>query len=391
MTKKICIVGMGPAGLMAGTVLLQRGFEVHFFDHKKAAGRKFLVAGHGGFNLTHSEEKNAFIQKYNQPIIQNAFESFDNTDWINWLEKEIDIKTFVGSSGKIFPLKGIKPIEVLTNWMTKIINLGGQFHYSHELTNFTSTTVTFSKNNQLIHTSFDFLILAIGGASWSKTGSTGTWLSLIESKGVQCKPFEASNSGFEMADWTKTAELLEGQTLKNIEIHFDNLTRKGDIVIADYGLEGAPVYFVNKAFRENRAGALEIDLKPTKTKEEIIKILHASKNSTEGLKQLNLSKTAIQLLKLHTKKDEFSTPEILAGIIKGLKFKPASLRPVDEVISTVGGISTAAVTDNFQLKNFKTIFVCGEMLDWDAPTGGYLIQGCVSSGYVAGTAISREI
>ena len=238
--------------------------------------------------------------------------------------------------------------------------------------------------------SFDFLVFALGGASWSKTGSIGTWLSLFERKGIICKLFEASNSGFEMPDWHKIADSLEGQTIKNCEVKFDNLQKKGDFVISKYGLEGTPIYYMNKAFRSNKNGCLFIDLKPTKTKEEITTILSKSKNITEGLKNLNLSKTAIQFVKLHTSKEEFSSPEQLSEMIKAMKFTPTSLRPIDEVISTIGGISMDAINPDFRLKNFEHIYTCGEMLDWDAPTGGYLIQGCVSSGHFVASTILRE-
>lgn len=387
--KKVCIIGTGPAGLMAGTILLEQGFEVHFFDHKNTAGRKFLVAGNGGFNLTHSEISEDFIEKYNHPYLQSAFKQFDNQDWINWLRK-IEIETFIGSSGKIFPLKGIKPIEVLTAWMNRIKELGGIFHFSHKFIDFNEKEVVFSKKSVKISHCFDFLVFAMGGSSWKKTGSTGEWKEIIEERGIQCLSFEASNSGFELDDWSELSK-LEGQTIKNSEISFNSTKKMGDIVISSYGLEGTPIYFVNKDFREDRKGYFTIDFKPTKTQKEICEVLSQSKNMTEGLKKLNLSKTVIQLIKNRTTKEEFSSPPILSKIIKEMKFYPISLRPIDEVISTVGGISMDAVTEDFQLKKYPNIFACGEMLDWDAPTGGYLIQGCVSTGFVVGTSIQKRL
>ncbi len=382
--KKVCIVGMGPAGLMAGTQLLLRGYDVHFFDHKKAAGRKFLVAGHGGFNLTHSEPKELFVEKYNRPLIQEAFQQFDNEQWIAFLRDFIGIETFVGSSGKIFPVKGIKPIEVLDNWLVKLKSLGSIFHYSHSLLDFDRHSVTFLYKEKTVKVECDRIILAMGGASWTKTGSTGEWLQLLQGKNIPCLPFQSSNSGFEMENWEKASE-LEGQTLKNVEIQLGGMKRLGDVVISNYGLEGAPIYYVNSEYRENRNEMLKIDLKPTKNPEEIISVLRNAKNTTEGLKNLKLSKTVIQLIKLRTNKEEFSSPEIIANRIKGLTFQITSQRPIDEVISTVGGISLEAVSSTFELKNWENVYAVGEMLDWDAPTGGYLIQGCVSTGFVVGT------
>ena len=387
--KKVCIVGMGPAGLMAGTILLEQGFEVHFFDHKKAAGRKFLVAGNGGFNLTHSEISETFVEKYNRPYLQAAFQQFDNQEWINWLSK-IGIETFVGSSGKIFPVKGIKPIEVLSAWIKRIEVLGGIFHFSHKLADFNEKEVVFTQKSSNISHFYDFLVLAMGGASWKKTGSTGEWKNILEAKGVDCKPFEASNSGFELKDWSEIAH-LQGQSIKNIEVTFNTTSKIGDIVISTYGMEGTPIYFVNKEYRKDPQGCFSIDFKPTKTLEEIKEVLANAKNITSGLKKLNVSPVSIQLIKLRTSKEEYSSPIILAEIIKGMKFYPSSLRPIDEVISTVGGVSMEAITRDFQLKCYDKVFVCGEMLDWDAPTGGYLIQGCVSSGYKVAMSISRLI
>ncbi len=383
--KKICVIGTGPAGLMAGTTLLERGYEVHFFDHKKAAGRKFLVAGHGGFNLTHSESSTIFIEKFTHPFIQSAFTNFDNFTWINWL-KNIGIETFTGSSGKIFPLKGIKPIEVLSAWMERITQIGGLFHFSHKFVDFNEKEVIFTKNSAKIEHSYDFLILAMGGNSWKKTGSTGEWKDLLIKKGVICEKFESSNSGFELAQWNELSE-LEGQTIKNIEASYGSHSKKGDIVISKYGLEGAPIYFLNKAYRENRNSLLSIDLKPTKTKEELQQVLKKAKNTTEGLKALKLSKATISLLKQKTTKEEYGSYLQMAENIKSLKFSPSSLRPIDEVISTIGGVSMDSIKESFELKTHPNVFVCGEMLDWDAPTGGYLIQGAVSTGFMVGNSI----
>lgn len=390
MTPKIVgIVGAGPAGLMAGTILLENGFEVHFFDHKKTAGRKFLVAGNGGFNLTHSEERQQFIEKYNHPFIQNAFLKFDTIAWRNWLQS-IGIETFVGSSGKVFPVKGIKPIDVLTNWLNRIEELGGTFHYSHKLVDFSENEAIFQCGADEIRFEYDYLVLAMGGASWKKTGSTGEWKTILEEKGVECEPFQSSNSGFEMDDWEKMAD-LEGQILKNTKVQFGSILRKGDVVISSYGLEGAPIYFVNKEFRKNCDKYFSIDLKPTKSVDEIQFVLEKSKNCTEGLKKLNLSKAAIQLLKRRTTKEEFSDVSTLSHIVKKLTFQPQSLRPIDEVISTIGGISMESINESFQLKKFPTIYACGEMLDWDAPTGGYLLQACVSTGFVVGSSLTSLV
>ncbi|MDB0011392.1 NAD(P)/FAD-dependent oxidoreductase [Crocinitomicaceae bacterium] len=376
---KIGIVGMGPAGLMAGSQLAKAGNEIHLFDHKKAAGRKFLVAGNGGFNLTHSEEIISFIEKYDKALIQQAVKEFDNNDWRVFLEKEIKVPTFIGSSGKIFPEKGIKPITVLYNWLNYLTHYGATFHYEHSLLDFDSSSITIKYQGETIKQEFDYVIIALGGGSWRTTGSTAEWVDLLKSKKIDCVPLVASNSGFEINGWEKFKE-IEGQTIKNVVVSHGEETKEGDIVISSYGLEGTPIYYMNRSFRNNPKEALKIDLKPTKAIEEIKTVLATSKNFTEGLRRLKLSKGTIQFLKLFLSKEVFTSMEDLANSIKNLQITPQSLRPIDEVISTVGGVSMNEINSNFELKKIKDVYICGEMLDWDAPTGGYLIQACVASG-----------
>jgi uncharacterized flavoprotein (TIGR03862 family) len=386
---KIGIVGMGPAGLMVGSQLAKAGHEVHLYDHKKAAGRKFLVAGNGGFNLTHSEELTSFIQKYDQAFIQEAVQEFDNNDWRTFLEKEIKIPTFIGSSGKIFPEKGIKPITVLYNWLNYLNYYKASFHYEHSLVDFDSNSITIKHHEETKKLEFDKVIIALGGGSWKTTGSTAEWVELFKKKEIECVPLEASNSGFESNNWGKFNG-IEGQIIKNVAVFFGEESKEGDVVISSYGLEGTPIYYMNRSFRNNPLEKLKIDLKPTKTMEEIKTTLSKSKNFTEGLKKLKLSKGTIQFLKLFLTKETFISLEELAKSIKNLQITPNSLRPIDEVISTVGGVSMAEINSNFELKNKKGVYLCGEMLDWDAPTGGYLIQACVSSGYKVAQSILKK-
>ena len=386
---KIGIVGMGPSGLMAGSQLAKAGHEVHFFDHKKAAGRKFLVAGNGGFNLTHSEEVKSFINKYDKELIQKAVQEFDNNDWRTFLEKELKVPTYIGSSGKIFPEKGIKPITVLYNWLNYLKYYKASFHYEHSLVDFDFNSITIKHQEDTKKLEFDKVIIGLGGGSWKMTGSTAEWIELFNNKKIECKPLIASNSGFEINHWEKFKD-VEGQTIKNVVVSFGEEKKEGDIVISSYGLEGTPIYYMNRNFRNNPTGKLKIDLKPTKTMEEIKTSLSKSKNFTEGLRKLKLSKGTIQFLKLFLSKEEFLSLNDLANSIKYFQVYPNSLRPIDEVISSVGGVSMAEVNSNFELKNKTGVYICGEMLDWDAPTGGYLIQACVSSGYKVAQSILEK-
>lgn len=379
----IGIVGTGPAALMAGTILVENGFEVQFFDQKKAAARKFLVAGHGGFNLTNSEEINSFCLKYDQELIREAVKEYRPTDFTDFLMK-IGIETYCGSSGKIFPKKGIKPIEVLNAWLTYLTIKGAKFYYEHKLTDFDHTNLTFQYKSVIQKVSFDAVIFALGGASWKQTGSLGDWIDLFEKKNVKCNPFESSNSGLVLTEQLLIPE-LEGSHVKNCCLFSSEFSKQGDIVLTNYGIEGAPAYAMNRDFRKRHA--IFIDFKPSFVEGDILMRLRKSKNTTDGLKNLKLSKIAINWLKSAVSKEVYLDAEQLAKHIKSCELPVVGLRPIDEVISTVGGIDMKELDKAFQLIKLPNVYCIGEMLDWDAPTGGFLIQGAVSTGAKAANAI----
>lgn len=385
--KHIVVVGMGPAGLMAGTRLLELGYSVSFYDHKKAAGRKFLVAGNGGFNLTHSEDFERFKTRYSDLNIEAALNLFTRDNWVDFLNNSIKIPTFTGSSGKIFPIKEIKPITVLYNWLNYIQHLGGQLYYEHELIDFKNNHVTFKTNTEEnIKVNSDYIIFALGGGSWSVTGSTGKWLSLFTNKRITTKPFESFNSGYELNDWEKNKSLAGG-IVKNVIVKLGDFQKEGDIVFTDYGIEGTPIYWSNQAFKNSSSKQLSLDLKPTLSLTEIETILTKAKNISEGLKKLKLSKTIINYFKINLSKKEYTTVNFVAQLIKSLTFTIKDIRPIDDVISTKGGVKT--INENLSLLNYPNIFCCGEMLNWSAPTGGYLIQGAVSTGYYVASEIEK--
>lgn len=378
---------MGPAGLMAGTRLLELGYSVSFYDHKKAAGRKFLVAGNGGFNLTHSEDFERFKTRYSDLNIEAALNLFTRDNWVDFLNNSIKIPTFTGSSGKIFPIKEIKPITVLYNWLNYIQHLGGQLYYEHELIDFKNNHVTFKTNTEEnIKVNSDYIIFALGGGSWSVTGSTGKWLSLFTNKRITTNPFESFNSGYELNDWEKNKSLAGG-IVKNVIVKLGDFQKEGDIVFTDYGIEGTPIYWSNQAFKNSSSKQLSLDLKPTLSLTEIETILTKAKNISEGLKKLKLSKTIINYFKINLSKKEYTTVNFVAQLIKSLTFTIKDIRPIDDVISTKGGVKT--INENLSLLNYPNIFCCGEMLNWSAPTGGYLIQGAVSTGYYVASEIEK--
>jgi uncharacterized flavoprotein (TIGR03862 family) len=382
--KTVCIVGTGPSALMAGTILAENRFKVIFCDQKKAPARKFLVAGHGGFNLTNDENLEKFLQRYDQPVVKKAVQDFTNDQFRDFLRK-IKIETYVGSSGKIFPVKGIKPIEVLTNWKNYLYHLGAEFQMECKMIDFNQNEVIVEQKDEVRSIPCEAVVLALGGASWSVTGSDGKWIELFREKGIKCVQFGPSNSGFILKG--HFAE-FSGQTIKNCKLFSAIDSKMGDIVLTDHGIEGAPVYAMNRSYRNGER--IFIDLKPDLELEDLEKKLARSKNSTEGLKELKLSKAAIFMVQSALTKEEYVDRKKLCFCIKNLELVIDELRPLDEVISTTGGVDVNELDDCFQLKSLPGVYCVGEMVDWDAPTGGYLIQACVSMGNKVGMGIGDQ-
>lgn len=385
--KRVVIVGGGPAGLMAATQLLKSDCEIVLLDQKASVGRKFLVAGDGGFNLTHSQSKTELLEKYDSEWIKQAVKQFSNKDFIKFL-KQIGIETKVGSSGKIFPLDEIKPIQVLNAWK-QLLEPKVQFVLNTRFLNFEGKQIEIEREGKTEKINFDYLVLALGGKSWPITGSDGTWTSVFDQKGIEITPFESSNSGLVLYEnWLGD---LEGKILKNIQTSCGNQLCAGDLVCTAYGLEGKPAYAINGALRKMEKPAFKVDFKPQMTSEKVFEILKKAKNPSQGLKELKLGEVAVFWIKNFVSKERFLNPKELTKAIKEFSIGIKGFRPIEEVISSAGGVAVTEISESGELNQFPDVFCAGEMLDWDAPTGGYLIQGCVSSGYVAGKAIAGKI
>ena len=384
---QIIIIGAGPAGLMAAQILAEKGFKVHVYEQNKAAARKFLVAGNGGFNLTHNEEIDSFVQKYESTEIQNIVRQFDNTKIIEWLS-DLGITTYVGSSGKIFPAKNFKPIQVLKAWLDRLEQLGVTIHYGHTFIDFDDSAVYLKNNDEDISVEYSKLILAMGGGSWRKTGSDAKWVETFNNKNIEITPLQAANSGY---NTEVKFHQLQGQYLKNIKVSFQENHKIGEIVFTKYGIEGSPIYYMNRFTRKhNFPVMINIDLKPNVTESEILAELKGSNKISPVLKRnLKLSTTAINLLKT-LDKESYLDIKNLAKTIKKFPIEVLSFRPIDEVISTAGGVAFSELNSNLELKKFPNVYCAGEMIDWEAPTGGYLLQACFSTGVFVANSIANS-
>lgn len=389
MKKSIAIIGAGPSSLMLAAMLDTNKFDVVIYEHRPAPGRKFLVAGKGGFNLTHSEATSLLISRYTPSrFFSKIIEHFNNTDLQNWLSGN-GIKTYTGTSKRIFPAKGTKPIEVLNTFLNILDQKGICIKTKHEWKGWTKENdLLFEHNNQETIVKSDIIVFALGGASWKVTGSDGTWTKSFRDKNIIIVPFLPSNCRYEIK-WAKPfLELTEGKSLKNISITCNSVEKKGELLITKHGLEGSAIYSLSPEIRKGLLKApfalIFLDLKPSLTLETIRQKLRQRGNKSFSKlleSELNLNTQQLSLLKNHLSKEEFTDPEILAVKIKELPLKITGFAPIDEAISTVGGIDLNEINDYFELKKLPGHFVIGEMLDWDAPTGGYLLQGCFSMGH----------
>jgi len=383
-SKKIIIIGGGAAGLIAAEQLSET-CSVHIYEKGKTIGRKFLVAGNGGFNLTNAVVgKNLYTQYTSHPILKEAIQCFDNQAMRTWLKK-LGIPTFVGSSGRVFPEKGIKPVQVLQKIKDKLVKKGVQIYCNHEFIGFDTAQQPLVKHqNKTILLKADAYIFALGGVSWSVTGSNMKWLQHFEQLKIPTKAFEASNCGIEVNWQADFKQNHAGTPLKNIQISIGSKVIKGEALITDYGLEGNAIYpiipLVRTSLKLEQSTHIVLDFKPNNSHQSLLSKTKGKQLKTKNYAyEFNLNKAQFALIKAFTKKEEYLAPERFVEAIKYLKIPVQALRPIEEAISTIGGISLEALNPNFSLKQQSNLFVIGEMLDWDAPTGGFLLQGCFST------------
>lgn len=388
----VALFGGGPACLIAAFFLADQ-CEVHLYEKGKSLGRKFLVAGKGGFNLTNSATGDPLKEAYSyHPNLAEALNEFDSTATRAWL-KNLGIDTFVGSSGRVFPEKEIKPAFVLTKIKTALVKKGVYVHLNHEFVGFNEEQIPLiTSNNETKKVVANHYIFGLGGGSWSKTGSNSKWLSYFAALGIKTIPFQASNCGIELAWDPIFSEKFNGTPLKNIAIKVDKDWRKGEILVTSYGFEGNAIYpsvpEIRWQLMRGQNAEIHIDFKPHNSLDELlIKAAQNGLKSADYSKVFKVERVVIELVKSILTKSEFTDPTCFTKTLKMATFKVNSLRPLDEAISTVGGIAMEEVTTAFASVKLPQFSFVGEMLDWDAPTGGYLLQGCFTTGYVAANRI----
>lgn len=390
--KRVAVIGGGPAGLMAADTLAPF-HDVHVYEHGKAIGRKFLVAGQGGFNLTNSAEGSKLLATYSPPgFMDAALGAFGPNELRAWLE-EFGIATYVGTSGRVFPTKGVKPIEVLERLRERLLARGVQFHTEHVFDGFDAQHRPVIENrdgrSSLVA---DHVLFALGGASWPVTGSTGIWPPLFASLGIRTVAFQPSNCGVTVPWPANVLRDHVGKPLKNLRVTAGDRSVLGEATITEHGLEGNAIYpivpVLREALQNGSTTSLYLDYKPNNTEEQLLGKL-IGKATKDFAHALHLDRMQTALLKSFTPKERFLSPADLVHDIKHLRLPVTGLRPIGEAISTTGGISLDELTPAFAFKRFPHLFAIGEMVDWDAPTGGYLLQGCFAMGHHAAQSILR--
>ncbi len=392
--KRIAIIGAGPAGLMAAEVLSQYDYDVHVYEQKPSAARKFLMAGKTGLNISHAEEIEQFLQRYDHPDWLAPWIRRWDATWIRQWMADLGIESYIGSSGRIFPLE-MKAAPLLRAWLQRLGAHGVKFHYRHVCLGIEGQQLRFQDQKQadqaIQSEHFDAIVLACGAVSWSKLGSDGAWQQWLSPE--QIASFQPSNAGVERC-WSSFMQPVFGQPLKRVEAWIQpDQKAMGDIVITQYGLESGLIYKQGRALRQlqqqQQPMRLHLDLLPSLTHAELIKKLSPGKKQSLSnvWRKAGLDPVKASLVRELVDKTLWHDAVALAEKIKDLLIEIEAFRPIEEAISCAGGIKQNALTEQLQLKSNPALFCCGEMLDWDAPTGGYLLTACFATGRAAGEGV----
>jgi len=395
--KQIAIIGGGPAGLMAAEVLSLSGHAVTVYDAMPTFGRKFLLAGKSGLNITHSEDYHRFVTRFGEASdrLRKALDSFTPDDVKAWASG-LGTDTFTGTSGRVFPI-AMKASPLLRAWLKRLETQGVRLMTRHRWTGFIHDRLVFETSNGSITVHSDATLLALGGASWPRLGADGSWIPILRRRGIEIADLQPANCGFDV-DWSDIfKERFVGAPLKSVTTTSDAGTFPGEFVISRHGIEGSLVYAHSAALRDRLArhgdASLLVDLAPGRSLERLERDL-ARQNGKISLsnrlrKGAGLEGVKAALVRELGAQSALNEPGQLAGLIKTLPIPVAQPRPIAEAISSAGGIRFAALDERYMLKSLPGVFAAGEMLDWEAPTGGYLLTACFAAGRAAAAGINE--
>ena len=390
---RVAVIGAGPAGLMAAEALVAGGAQVDVFDAMPSAGRKFLMAGKGGLNITHAEPFEDFVARYgaSRPWVEPLLQAFPPARLREWMHG-LGIESFVGTSGRVFP-KEMKAAPLLRAWLHRLRQRGVRLHMRQRWQGWDEAgALRFTHPEGDSTHQADAVVLALGGGSWARLGSDGAWLPLLQQQGVAVAALQPSNCGFECAWSDFLTTRFAGQPIKPVVVQFAGQRVQGELMLTDDGLEGGAIYALSSALRQTITmqgeAWLALDLLPSHTQAAIEAALQQGRGNrslAEHLRRkLKLHGVKAALLRECLPAEALNDPVRLAAGMKALPVRLLATRPMDEAISTAGGVKFEAMDERLMLRDKPGVFCAGEMLDWDAPTGGYLLSACFASGYVAG-------
>jgi uncharacterized flavoprotein (TIGR03862 family) len=385
--SQLVVIGGGPAGLRAAEVAASASVQVTLYDGKPSVGRKFLVAGKGGLNLTHGESLERFVTRYSGPgqpaeIWSSLIAGFDPVALRNWAA-ELGVETFQATSGRVYP-KALKAAPLLRRWIERLRGLGVRFEMNHRLTSLDPGPPYQLGFANGASATADAVILALGGGSWAKTGSDGGWTSIFEKLGIAHHPLVPVNCGWEYAWSPEVLTAAEGKPLKNIHVRAGDQLAVGELMVTRYGLEGGAIYQLGAALRAMPEPAIAIDFKPTFSHAQLVTKMESVRRDflNEARVRWKLAEPAHAILS----RQPWLEADSLAREVKHCVIPLTRPRPLDEAISSAGGVCWSELDTSLMLKKIPGVFVAGEMIDWEAPTGGFLMQGCFATATRAGKA-----
>ena len=395
---KVAIIGGGPAGLMAAESAIAGGARGDLYDAMASVGRKFLLAGKGGLNLTHSEPLDPFLARYGlrRAQIEPLLAAFGRHALLEWA-RGLGVETFVGSSGRVFP-SDLKAAPLLRAWLRQLRHAGVTFHMRHRWSGWDERgALSFATPDGRLSVQADAVVLALGGGSWPRLGSDGSWVPLLAGRGVRIEPLRPANCGFDVGWSEHFRARFGGHPVKPVVVAVTNaegveLRQQGEFVVTETGIEGGVIYAVSACVRDEilakGAAVIRLDLAPDRNLPRLIADLSRPRGSRSVASHLQrragIEGVKAGLLRECVLKQDFADPTRLAAAIKALSLRLVAPRPLEEAISTAGGVAFEALDERLMIRALPGIFCAGEMLDWEAPTGGYLLTACFASGRAAG-------